>query len=125
MAAEGRDWGFTAEELATCVKVVTALHQRPELLVEDPDIQATELYRYINPRKDWKNTLKHYNRERNEHGRQLAREKARAMVAKTQMRQERNAALERILALEQQGQGVPPLLADAPSASLPPAETPD
>lgn len=40
MAAEGRDWGFTAEELATCVKVVTALHQRPELLVEDPDIQG-------------------------------------------------------------------------------------
>eukprot|EP00668_Euglena_longa_P046372 GGOE01062057.1.p1 GENE.GGOE01062057.1~~GGOE01062057.1.p1 ORF type:complete len:581 (-),score=174.55 GGOE01062057.1:183-1838(-) len=107
MAGADRDWGFTAEELATCVKVVHALHNRPELLMEDPDIRATELFRFINPRKDWKHTLKVFNAERNKHGRQLAREKERAMLAKTQLRQERNAALERVLALEQQR---PPLL---------------
>ena len=114
MADGALDWGFTEEELNSCLKVVGVLREKPQLLFEDERIHATELYRYINPRKEFKKAVKNFAAERNKHGRALAKQKDQARVAKTQMRRDRNAALERILAVEQ---SAVPMLEDAASSS--------
>eukprot|EP01012_Entosiphon_sulcatum_P013304 TRINITY_DN1856_c0_g1_i1.p1 TRINITY_DN1856_c0_g1~~TRINITY_DN1856_c0_g1_i1.p1 ORF type:complete len:574 (-),score=146.87 TRINITY_DN1856_c0_g1_i1:457-2157(-) len=91
-------WGFTREELDACVKVVHVLRERPQLFHEDPELKATELFKYINPRKEWKKQIKGLVVESKKEVRQEFKKKEQAKLAKTQLRQQRNAALESILA---------------------------
>lgn len=96
-----RRWGFTKSELDTATKVVGILFRNPTLFVGDPILAETRLFTMLSRDRDTK--------RKNEQAlkRIMAEEKARKTaekrqqdietIRKTQMKQEREAALQALL----------------------------
>lgn len=95
-------WGFTHDELRCATKVVAVLFNNPHLFVGDPVLADTRLYTMVSrDRKTKRENRQTYTALQNEERSRRAKSQRQADVntmMKTQMRQQRDAALNALLA---------------------------
>ena len=123
-AAQGEepDWGFTDDELRTCVRVFERLRDNPDFFLRSEKLRATGLHWMINRGQLYKR----------KHGETFAklekmsasdRKKAKAAsdqakMAKTQMRKDREQAMKRLLE-EGEGHDVTGVICAPPAPEVP------
>eukprot|EP01065_Artemidia_motanka_P042819 TRINITY_DN5803_c3_g1_i3.p1 TRINITY_DN5803_c3_g1~~TRINITY_DN5803_c3_g1_i3.p1 ORF type:complete len:644 (+),score=129.29 TRINITY_DN5803_c3_g1_i3:114-1934(+) len=99
-----RAWGFNRKELEACLKVVCMLRHDPEIFLRDPILKSSLLWRWVNRpphlRGAGKRVHQQLQKELGRQKRKQQREDDQRKIAKTEMRVQRNEALERLLTID-------------------------